>query len=456
MARRALAALTGVAYGLGLGPLVAYGEVLILAWVVAVAMVPWGFLALFPEVRRGATAIVVLAYGVHLAAASLLYFGSLAMGLGGFITGDDAGYSDVAWKVARIWGGEDVDIGGDAYLLGTFVYLEGALYALFGERPLLMIFLNAGLATALGVLASEIARHLFGTRAGIAALVLVAFFPSLVLWSALNLKEALTLFLIAVVFWALLRFHMRVRWPYLGIAFLTLLPLQTLRSYIFLELAVIIVIAVAVVPGWNWSRRATGTALAAALSGVLMITAPSPVPLGTDPVADLEQIRSNMAEGARTGFQDPADDPADESDERTGESNVPPAWLRLVNYLPIGIGYMLFAPFPWSLERTADVLAVPEMLLWYLLVGAALVTLWVHRASWQVLLPVIIFVGGTVVMLGLVEGNVGTLFRHRGMVIPFVAVLASPSLVSVGDRFLRSRVGEGARSADNAAARTAL
>jgi hypothetical protein len=39
----------------------------------------------------------------------------------------------------------------------------------------------------------------------------------------------------------------------------------------------------------------------------------------------------------------------------------------------------------------------------------------------------IFFVGGTLIIFALVEGNVGTLFRHRAMVVPFVLILASPA-----------------------------
>lgn len=45
-----------------------------------------------------------------------------------------------------------------------------------------------------------------------------------------------------------------------------------------------------------------------------------------------------------------------------------------------------------------------------------------------------LFLRGTLTILGPAEGNVGTLNRHRPMVVPIVAVAASPVLASLFGR----------------------
>jgi len=82
---------------------------------------------------------------------------------------------------------------------------------------------------------------------------------------------------------------------------------------------------------------------------------------------------------------------------------------------------------------------VPDMLLWYGLLAAVPWTLWRARRQWRSWSPLFLFVGGILLILALTEGNVGTLYRHRAMVIPFVAVLAAPSLVAAG-RWGRARL----------------
>jgi hypothetical protein len=105
-------------------------------------------------------------------------------------------------------------------------------------------------------------------------------------------------------------------------------------------------------------------------------------------------------------------------------------------YLPTGIANVLFAPFPWAIRRVLDLLTIPGMVLWYLLLAFAIKTLVTDTRRWQVL-PIVGFVVSVVVAFVLFEGNVGTLLRHRSMTIgSAVAVLAAPSLVALFDRLV--------------------
>ena len=113
--------------------------------------------------------------------------------------------------------------------------------------------------------------------------------------------------------------------------------------------------------------------------------------------------------------------------------------LRTLRYLPVGLAYALFAPFVWEIGRRADVLTLPEMLVWYGLVVGTLWTMWRHRARWRSLSPLFLYAGGVILVLALVEGNVGTLFRHRAMAIPATIVLASPVLAELVARILQIR-----------------
>lgn len=79
-----------------------------------------------------------------------------------------------------------------------------------------------------------------------------------------------------------------------------------------------------------------------------------------------------------------------------------------------------------------DLLTAPEMVVWYVLMATAGLTLVRLRARWWLLLPLVVFVAGFTAAMALTEGNVGTLFRHRAMIIPFVIVLAAPSLLWLG------------------------
>ena len=131
---------------------------------------------------------------------------------------------------------------------------------------------------------------------------------------------------------------------------------------------------------------------------------------------------------------------------------------QTLSYLPKGLLYALFAPWPWLSDRAIDVLTVPEMLLWYVAIAVLPFSLAIARRHWRFYLGPLLFVGGTLLIFALVEGNWGTLFRHRAMVIPFVFILASPGLAALvrqtrglsrlrtaDDRISASPTGERAR-----------
>jgi hypothetical protein len=107
--------------------------------------------------------------------------------------------------------------------------------------------------------------------------------------------------------------------------------------------------------------------------------------------------------------------------------------LRTLEYLPFGLAFALFAPFPGSGVRAQDLLPIPEMLVWYALLIAATVAVWRWRHRWRVLAPIVLFVAGTVLIFALAEGNVGTLYRHRAMIIPAVALIAAGAAVRSKD-----------------------
>jgi hypothetical protein len=110
--------------------------------------------------------------------------------------------------------------------------------------------------------------------------------------------------------------------------------------------------------------------------------------------------------------------------------------VRTIAYIPTGLVYSLFAPWPWLSGRPQDLLTVPEMLVWYLALAAAAVTLWRSRSDLRDVAVPALFASGTLLVFALVEGNWGTLYRHRSMVIPVVLTLAAPTLI---DAFARRR-----------------
>lgn len=507
---KAAASVSGALLGLAVGILVADGR-----WSAAAACVLFGVAAVAVARRISAidrdrtTYIVGLSYALHVTVAVLLNTWSLAVGRGGFIPGDDGAYAMIASHFVRYLQG----IGqppwvppfwaGEAYLFGTWVYLESAIFLLVGPEVLVPILLNCALAVTGAVLASDIARRVFDRRSGLVALVLVAFFPSLLLWSSLNLKDALAFFLVSVCLWALVRFHERPRLRMLALAVAVLVPLDSLRHYLYVGLAILIPATILMTPALRFPARARWTGAAAAASVALMLAGQGAVVLGPGMLSTFEEVRRAMAIGARTAYVEtpplavkegdtfvigsnptfpdspvgsprivhvdtgsrialseggtpvagtvyvrpgdvvvvggPSTTPNPNPSRLTVREAAPAIFTasrgteddfarRTLSHLPVGASLAVFGPFPWMLTRTLDLAVLPDLAAWYVVAVASAVTMVSHRARWTSFAAVAAVELGVLGLLALTEGNWGTMFRHRGMVIPWAAVLAAPTL----------------------------
>ena len=533
------ALVTGATAAVGVGLPLQHGEFAPFVIALLTAFLVALILRVVPQAEKPRLAgIVGVAVGLRLAIAALLFYGSLAAGRGGFITGDDANYAGLAWGYVQ-WLQGDPSAPyvpplwhGDAYLFGTFVYLESALFWLFGPTGLAMTAVNALFSAVIVVLLYDTTRRIWDAQAATFAAAATAFYPSLVLWSALNLKDTLTLLIIVLVFWLLTRMQARPRW-YLLLGFaLLLLPLESLRRYIFVALAGVFPIGVLLSRTLLWRRLAWGVASVLTSAALLTLVASTGGLGGGDAAAlaggfaGLERTRQGMALGARTAFVDSRILPVHEGDtyvvvdpsvttppqsgarptassrvvvvmpvtrlvlESASQASAAPgdghvtvvrpgdivvvsannsatpapqsgrqsltlradvagadsiqfvasgedaellALTRTLAYIPRGLAYALMAPFPWDLGRIQDAATIPEMLLWYL----ALVSIPFAVARgrrWPELAPILVYIAGLLGILVLVEGNVGTLYRHRAMVIPLVLAVSSPVIVTLATR----------------------
>jgi len=95
---------------------------------------------------------------------------------------------------------------------------------------------------------------------------------------------------------------------------------------------------------------------------------------------------------------------------------------QLFQFLPIGMTNVLTAPLPWAVRTLSEGIGSLEMVLWYpLLIG----TVWgmflsLRRGRIEKLLLCMVLL--LAVAMALLEGNVGTLFRHRAALWPLLFI----------------------------------
>jgi hypothetical protein len=291
--------------------------------------------------------------------------------------------------------------------------LVGTIYALFGEYQVLPVLVNCVVGGLCAYPAYLVAARVSGRSAGRGAAVLVTFFPSIVLWSSLLIRDAFALFFLlwcAVLAQSLLeKFRLRT----LLTLVLCLAALGTLRSYLLVLTAGAAVVAF-LVAGVRRPGRAIAISVACAVLVLLLVKSSG---LGGDYLGDasLQGLAMRRRYNGLVGEGAIAMEGHDLS--TAGGA---------LSYLPVGLAWFLLSPFPWQFAGRQS-FAIPEVLVWYACIPfvAMGVVFALRRRRRHSLVP--LFVGVFVTLLySLVEGNVGIIFRHRAqalvLLLPFAAV----------------------------------
>ncbi|MDP8923317.1 MAG: glycosyltransferase family 39 protein [Chloroflexota bacterium] len=346
----------------------------------------------------------------------------------GFMFEDDRAFDVVSWALARFWSGQLSQIASSQdYLVNNYTVLMGGVYYLLGRDVMGPKLLNCLFGALAAVIVYALARELGGRRAGTFAALLMAFFPSLILWSILNLKDTLVIPLIALTMLGGLKFARRPSIAWAVVTILSFAALENLRLYVFFALGWLLWMSFFIVNRAPWRRRlAIGIPFALALLSVVYVTNESQqLGLRYLSAKRLEALASSREFGAR------------EADTGIELENVPRTengYTIQLRTAPTVLPYVLWGPFPWQASRPRELATIPETLAWYgvqALVIAAM--LGYRRERWRELFLPVAFGGGLAVIFSLIEGNVGTIYRHRAMLLVPAFAVAGLGYVWVTD-----------------------
>jgi hypothetical protein len=97
-------------------------------------------------------------------------------------------------------------------------------------------------------------------------------------------------------------------------------------------------------------------------------------------------------------------------------------WIAGCGVLLCAMSCFIVVPAPWQLQSARELAYLPEQIAWY---GLVLLLPFGIAAGWRrdrlVTCMLVGYVAPTAVALALTNGNVGTLLRLRGLVVPFLA-----------------------------------
>ncbi|HEU5459353.1 MAG TPA: glycosyltransferase family 39 protein [Pyrinomonadaceae bacterium] len=348
-----------------------------------------------------------------------------------FFGGDALTYDFYGQSLVKSWHGDDfhtetynnfVASGASAW---GMLYLVAIVYELIGSNIFAIQLINASVGSATAIIVYYVAKTLFNNiRVSRVAAVLVSFFPSLILWSSQALKDGLIILALVLCILATVRLMDKITIRYVVILSLSLMTLLSLRFYIFYMMAAAVagsfIIGMKTLSAQSFIHRfiaAGAIGLAFTWFGVLRYAE-----VQFDRYANLQTIQTSREDlaAAGSGF-------GQDVDVGTAEG--------ALSVIPMGVVYLLFAPFPWQFTTLRQSITLPEMIVWWLCFPLLVLGLWYsikHRL--RVVSPIVMFTTMLTLAYSLFQGNVGTAYRQRSQLLVFYFIFVAVGAIIIKER----------------------
>jgi dolichyl-phosphate-mannose-protein mannosyltransferase len=314
------------------------------------------------------------------------------------------------------------------------LYIVAAIYAIVGRNMLAVQFFNAVVGAATAPIIFLCARHIFqNIRVAKVAAFCVAFYPSLVLWSSQALKDGPIVFILALTMLATLKLGERLSVKYMAVLGLSLFGVLTLRFYIFYMLAAAVggAFVIGMRPQTSQSLvRQLAIVLVLGLGltyfGVVRMAGAQYEQYGN--LEAVQRSRADLVRSANTGFG--------------GDMDVSTA-AGALSAMPLGLAYLLFAPFPWQLASLRQSITLPEMIIWWAAFPLLLIGIWFTlKYRLRQALPILLFTTMLTLAYSIFQGNVGTAYRQRSQILVFYFIFVAVGAVLLRERHEDRRRGQ--------------
>lgn len=411
-----------------------------LAFCVAVSVPTVISLVRSGEERTFLMRLFILAVLTRILVASLIYLA----GWQEFFGGDANTYHLFGESLNQSWHGDDYHSGRYAAFIQSgagawgMLYVVAGVYEVLGNSNMFAIqLINASVGASTAIVVYYVTQTLFNnSRVSKLAALLVAFFPSLILWSSQALKDGLIIMALALCILATLRLMEKITVSYLLVLGVCLAGLLSLRFYIFYMMAAAVagsfVIGMKSADARNFIQRFVAIGLiglAFTWFGVIRFATTQFEKYGN--LQMVNQSRMDQARNSESGF-------AKDVDVGTTEG--------ALTVIPIGLVYLLFAPFPWQLASLRQSIALPEMIVWWAAFPLLVLGWWYavkHRL--RHVAPIVLFTTMLTLAYAVFQGNVGTAYRQRSQLLVFYFIF-----VAVGAVILKEKSEDKQRQAAQA------
>jgi hypothetical protein len=350
-----------------------------------------------------------------------------------FFGGDAFTYDWLGYEQMRAWGGDRFA----STLIQEFmlragspsgmVYLVGGIYQVTGRNMLAVQFFNAVLGAATVPLIFHCAYAVTSnTKVARLAAFGVAFMPSLVLWSAQELKDGPIMFFLALSMFATLKLGQQFSASNLAALIGALLCVLLFRFYVFYMLLVAIVGAFVIGMRPVTSQGLVRQVLVMTVVGLSLtyfgVTRYASVQLESyGSLQVLNASRVEQAHSADSGFAQGTD--------------VSTAGGALTS-IPMGMANLLFAPFPWQVTSIRQAITIPEMLVWWASFPMLVLGLW-YSINYRLrqVFPMLVFSLMLSLAYSVFLGNVGNAYRERAQLLIFYFIFVAIGYVLLHERY---------------------
>lgn len=309
-------------------------------------------------------------------------------------------------------------------------YLTGIIYSITGRNILAAQFFCAVFGAATVPLVYLCAKKIFhNQKVGTISALLIAFFPAFIIWSSQLLKDGLIVFLLVLAMTLVLQLQEKLNYASVGLLIFSLFGILSLRFYIFYMVA--LAVAGSFVVGLKNTTKSVVTRLVVLIMIGISLTYLGVMRYASSDVeeyASLERIQRSRAglANAESGF-------GDDVDVSTTEG--------AITAIPVGLLYLMLAPFPWQMTNFRQMITAPETILWWILLPFMFTGIWYTiRYRFRKAIAVLIFTVMLTLAYSIFQGNVGTAYRQRTQIQVFLFMFIAVGLTLRNERRENQRI----------------
>ena len=305
-------------------------------------------------------------------------------------------------------------------------FFTSHVYSITGRSPLSLFFISSVAGSLAALFVYLIAKELFSKNVARISSFIAFFWPSFILWSTQHLKEPMIAMLFCMLLWTIFYMYNHACPGFLllsimsfwalfkvGLPYAVVLMLTFFFTGLFLfirhlfkgkSISIFVTILLLCVTYFLLQERIFQLIFEAGIHDIK----------GHGSLLEYLNFNRSVRAVGRLQFLKNADISS---------------FGKLAGFVPLGLVYALFAPFPWNIGSTSQIMVIPETIIFYILFPftlRGLVFSYKKRFNQGVFL--IFIITAVILLVSMVDSNAGTLFRHRSVAFYLLFIFTAVGL----------------------------